>query len=154
MKNLTDDLLKKLIQLDKEVKSRLRKKGLIVPVKNKNGGIRFDSFTVVKDQDGFYSILDHTNEAVVTRINLPQTALLTANSLALGKYKDTALINNDQYYGYADFEEKLYKKALARPDKSLDYFDLSFEKYNTAHLKKRLYRGEVMKSFEKLTKLV
>lgn len=154
MKNLTDELLNKLIQLDREVKTRLRLKGLVVPIKNKNGSIKFDAFTVVKDRDGFYSVLDHANEPIVERINLPQTAVLTANNLALGRYKDSDLINSDRRYGYADFEEQLYKKAMAGVGKSLDHFDLSLEKYNTAHLKKKMYRHEVMKSFEKLSKLV
>lgn len=154
MKNLTDELLNKLIQLDREVKNRLRLKGLVVPIKNKNGSIKFDAFTVVKDRDGFYSVLDHANEPIVERINLPQTAVLTANNLALGRYKDSDLINSDRRYGYADFEEQLYKKAMAGVGKSLDHFDLSLEKYNTAHLKKKMYRHEVMKSFEKLSKLV
>jgi hypothetical protein len=154
MKNLTDELLNKLIQLDREVKTRLRLKGLVVPIRHKNGNIKFDAFTVTKDQDGFYSVLDHANEAIVSRINLPHTALLTANNLALGRYKDLDLIDSDKRYGYADFEEQLYKKAISGVGKSLDHFDLSLEKYNTAHLKKKMYRHAVMKSFEKLAKLV
>ena len=154
MKNVTEDLLNKLVQLDREVKSSLRKKGLIVPVKSRDGSIYFGSFKVVRNSHGFYSIIDHTNEAIITGINLPQTAMLTANDLALGKHRDPKLISSDRSYGYADFEEELYKRALARKDKNIDYFDISLEKYNIAHNKKRLHKREVMVSFEKLVKLV
>ena len=154
MKNLTEDLLHKLAQLDKDVKSRLRQKGLVVPVKNKNGTIKFGWYTVTRANDGSYSILDHANEAIVNGINLPQTALVTANSLALGLHHDQQLIAADKSYGYADFEEQLYKKAMSRTDKGLDYFDISLEKHNIAHAKKMTYRRTIMKSFDKLTKLV
>jgi len=154
MKNVTEDLLNKLVQLDREVKSSLRKRGLIVPIKSRDGSIYFGSFKVVRDSRGFYSIIDHANEAIITGINLPQTAMLTANDLALGKHRDPKLISSDRSYGYAEFEEELYKKALNRKDKPIDYFDIQLEKYNIAHNKKRLHRQEVMKSFEKLVKLV
>jgi len=154
MKNLTEELLKKLVQLDREVKSSLRKKGLVVPIKGKDGEVNFGTFKVIRDNDGFYSIIDRKNEAVVTGINLPHTALIVANNLALGKHNDAGLISSDKNYGYADFEEQLYKKAISRNDKTLDYFDLSLEKYNSAHNKKQIYRREVMRSFEKLVRLV
>lgn len=154
MKNLTEDLLKKLSQLDREVKSQLRAKGFVVPIKSKNGTIKFGWYTVVRNNDGSYSVLDHANESIVSGINLPQTAVITANSLALGKHKDAQLIDLDRRYGYADFKEQLYKRAIERDDKSLDYFDINLEKHKTALHKKAVYRCEITKSFDKLTKLL
>jgi hypothetical protein len=154
MKNLTEDLLKKLAQLDRDVKNQLRAKGFVVPIKGKNGSIKFGWYTVVRNNDGSYAILDHANEAIVSGINLPQTALITANSLALGKHKDSQLIDVDKKYGYADFKEQLYKRAVERVDRSLDYFDINLEKHKTALHKKAVYKREITKSFEKLTKLL
>lgn len=154
MKNLTEDLLKKLSQLDREVKSQLRDKGFVVPIKNKNGTIRFGWYTVVKNTNGSYAILDHANEAIVSGLNLPQTALITANSLALGKHTDSQLIDLDRRYGYADFKEQVHKKAIERDDKSLDYFDINLEKHKIALHKKATHKREIMTSFEKLTKLL
>ncbi len=154
MKNLTEDLLKKLSQLDREVKYQLREKGFVVPIKGKNGTIKFGRYAVVKNNDGSYAILDHANEAIVSGINLPQTALITANSLALGKHKDSQLIDLDRRYGYADFKEQLHKRAIARDDRSLDYFDINLEKHRIALHKKATHKQEIMKSFEKLTKLI
>jgi hypothetical protein len=154
MKNLTEDLLKKLSQLDREVKSQLRAKGFVVPIKSKNGTIKFGWYTVVRNPDGSYSILDHTKEAIVSGINLPQTALITANSLALGKHTDSQLIAMDKSYGYADFKEQLHKRAIERDHKNLDYFDINLEKHKIALHKKAAHKQEIMKSFEKLTKLI
>ena len=154
MKNLTEDILKKLSQLDKEVKYQLRAKGFVVPIKGKNGSIKFGWYTVVRNNDGSYSVLDHANESIVSGINLPQTALITANSLALGKHKDSQLIDLDRSYGYADFKEQLHKRAIERDDKSLDYFDINLEKHKIAMHKKAVYKREITKSFEKLTKLL
>jgi hypothetical protein len=154
MKNLTDIIIKKLEQVTREVKQQLREEGFVVPVKDKNGHIKFGTYTIVRDSYGLFSILDHTKEPIITGINLPHTALLTANNLALGRYKDDKLLSKDQRYGYAEFKEQLYKKAISRTDKGIDHFDLSMEKYKTAQLKKQLYRNEILKSFEKLSKIL
>jgi hypothetical protein len=154
MKPLTDNIIKKLLLVDREVKLRLREEGLVVPIKDKTGHIKVGSFKIARDSHGLYCILDHTNEAIITGINLPQTALLTANSLALGRFKDDSLLDKDQRYGYADFKEQLYKKAMSRTDKGIDYFDLSVERYKLAKIKKQQFKLEVLKSFEKLSKLI
>lgn len=154
MKNLTEDILKKLSQLDKDVKYQLRAKGFVVPIKGKNGSIKFGWYTVVRNNNGSYSVLDHANESIVSGINLPQTAVITANSLALGKHKDAQLIDLDRSYGYADFKEQLHKRAIERDDKSLDYFDINLEKHKNALHKKAVYKREITKSFDKLTKLL
>ena len=69
-------------------------------------------------------------------------------------YKLLALIDVDKKYGYADFKEQLYKRAVERVDRSLDYFDINLEKHKTALHKKAVYKREITKSFEKLTKLL
>jgi hypothetical protein len=154
MKNLTEELMKKLAQLSRDVKQRLYKEGLVVPVKNKDGSISFGTYRVLRDASGYYKIVDYSNEAVVDQINLPQTAVVVANGMALGRYRDTDLINEDKGYGYADFEEQLYKKNMARKDSSLDKFDVSLGKYTIVHAKKKTHKAAIDKSFEKLTKLI
>jgi hypothetical protein len=154
MKPLTEELYKKLTVLGRNVKQQLRQKGFVVPVKNSNGSISFDKFTVIHKSNGFYTILDSHQDPVIDQINLPQTAVILANNLALGKYKDDKLIKNDQYYGYAEFEKQVYKRALMRKGTSLMHFDVSQSKYSTAHEKRELYKKTIMASFEKLTKLI
>ena len=58
---------------------------------------------------GFYSILNYCNDVVVDYINLPQSAALLANRLALGKYMDDNILIADRSYGHALFEEELHK---------------------------------------------
>jgi len=154
MKPLTDDLYKKLATLGRNVKQQLRQKGFVIPVENTDGTVSFDRFTVVHKTNGFYTILDHTHEAVVDQINLPQTAVILANNLALGKSKDDQLINQDRAYGYAEFEEQVYKRAVKRKDTSLVHFDVSQNKYSAAMAKRKMFKNTIMTSFEKLVKLV
>lgn len=147
----TEDLYRKLQKLSEAVKSDLRRKGLVVPVRRKDGSIDIGHYKIVKNKYG-YSVLDHTNDIVHDHINLPQTAILTANRLALGQYKDDVLLNADTQYGYAEFEDELYKRALT--SKTISNFDIQICKYGTARIKKEAYKRTIDNSFQKLIKLV
>lgn len=151
MKLTTEELYLKIQKLSESVKLDLRRKGLVVPVKNKDGSINVGSYRIVKNLQG-YTIVDYTNEVIVDRINLPQTAIITANRLALGQHKDTVLLNSDTQYGYAEFEEALYKRAVQ--SKTLKNFDIHLSKYGTAHLKKESHKNAIANSFHKLIKLI
>lgn len=155
MKNIPDDLYKKIVKLSDAVKFDLLKKGVVVPVKNKNGSINVGHFKIVKTDDGYYNILSRSGDVVVDQINLPQTAAVIANSLALGRFKDDSLLDADRRYGFALFDETLHKHSLERSNKkSLEYFDLMLTKSLIAKAKKDKYKQDVIKSFEKLIKLV
>jgi hypothetical protein len=147
----SEDFYKKISQLTLDVKHTLRSKGLIVPVKNQDGTITLDRFTIVKDFDG-YAILDYDNEALIQRINLPQTAIIVANKMALGRYRDTELLEIDRQYGYCDFQEKLYRKTMPKTD--LERFSIYMTKYEIAQVKKQQFKQQIARSFEKLIKLV
>ena len=109
------------------------------------------NYLIVKDFEGFYSILDRDNDVVVDQINLPQTAVVVANNLALGRYKDVNLINADKNYGYAAFDELLHMRAVEKSSKkSLEYFDVMLTKGMLARAKKESYRSDIVRSFEKL----
>lgn len=150
---LNRDIYKKIVLVTNTVKDKLRRKGIAIPVKNDDGTISFGSYTVKKDRDRFYSILDYSNNAIVSKINLPQTALLVANNLALGKFLDKELISLDQNYGFALFEEEL-EMHLSRKNVSADIYSLRMTKALKAKYKKDLYKKDIERSFEKLRKLV
>ena len=155
MKPVTDDLYKKIVKVSTAVKKEFRDKGLVIPVENKDGSVTLDNFTISKDRDGFYVILNHSGEAIVDQINLPQTAAVIANGLALGRFLDYKLLRLDKEYGYAVFDEALHERAVRRSNKkSLDYFDLMLTKCMIARAKKEHYKSNIVKSFEKLIKLV
>jgi hypothetical protein len=155
MDHLPEHLIKKILHVSNEVKEEFRKKGIAIPTMNDNGSISLGHYTIKKGTDGFYNILDYSGEAVVSQLNLAQTAAIVANNLALGKFVDDELVNKDRRYGYAVFEEEQAKRALAKSSKKdLDYFDLMLTKHMIAKAKKNLYKSEIVKSFEKLRNLV
>ena len=124
MKNLSIELYNKIQKLSEDVRLDLERKGVVVPVKNKDGTISVGYYKIVKNDNG-YSILNHAGLPEVDGINLPQTAVLIANSLALGKYRDNKLIDFDRRYGYALFDEELHTRAVAQSKKkSLEHYDL------------------------------
>jgi hypothetical protein len=151
MNTTTEELYRKIQKLSESVKADLRRKGLVVPVKHKDGTIKIGSYKIIKTDQG-YSILDSTDDVVQSHINLPQTAIITANKLALGQHKDTTLLLNDTKYGYAEFEEEMYKRALT--SKTISNFDIQISKYGTAHIKKATYKSAITNSFQKLIKLI
>ena len=155
MKNIPDDLYNKIVKLSDAVKKDLLKKGVVVPVKNKNGSINVGNYKIVKNNEGYYNILSRSGDVIVDQINLPQTAAVVANGLALGRFKDDNLIDSDKRYGFALFDEMLHTRSVENSSKkSLEYFDLMLTKSLIARAKKEKYKQDVIKSFEKLIKLV
>lgn len=155
MKPINDDLYRKIDRVTSEVRENFRRRGLVIPVENKDGSITLENFTIVRQGTGFYAILNRNGEAVVEQINLPQTAALLANGLALGRFLDNDLLVKDRNYGYALFDETLHERAVQRSTKKpLDYFDLRLSKCMIARAKKEQYKNDIVKSFEKLQKLI
>lgn len=147
MNQLTNDLYQKIVFISNEVKQNFYKNGIVIPVKNKDNSIILGNYTIVKDNDGFFNIKNYCNEIVVEKINLPQTAILLANGLALGKFLDETLLQKDKKYGYAFFEETLYKNKKKN-------IDLVLAKYSQAKAKREYYKRDIDRSFEKLRKFV
>lgn len=152
MKLLPNDLYLRIRQLDHDVKEKLKRQGVVVPKKNKDGTISVGHYKIVKNPQGFYSILDYSNEAIVEKINLPQTAAIIANKLALGKYLDNDILNADRRYGHALFEETLHNHlgGVKIKKNDLDAADVMFTKATISKHKKEKYREEVVSGFEKL----
>jgi hypothetical protein len=153
MKEITEDLYQKIQNTSREVQAELRKKGLVVPVKLPKGYIKIGDFTIVKNRAGWYNIVDAWGEIIVKQINLPQTAAMLANGLALGKMIDSELVAVDRNYGYALFEETLYNRNT-KLNKTIDHYHISTTKFNIARIKKEQYKSEIVRSFDKLLKLV
>ena len=153
MENLPNNLYRKIQQLSFEVKEELRKKGVVAPMKNDDGSIGIGPFKIVKTGEG-YSILNNRNEIVEDNINLPQTAVLLANDLALGRFRDNTVISNDRKYGYALFEEQLHTRIKTRKNSTITYFDVSLAKASEARSKKEYYKRDLLNKYEKLMRLV
>ena len=153
MNQLPDHLFKKIESISNEVKKNLRRKGIAIPMDNEDGSISLGDYKIVKIDENFYSVLDYSNNPVIEKINLPQTAVMLANDLPLGKFLNHRILEIDRNYGYALFEEMLTKKSLKNVRKPLDQYEIMNTKCLIAQAKKTHYRYEIIKSFEKLRKL-
>jgi hypothetical protein len=154
MKTLTDELYKKIENLNNQVRLDFYNKGMVLPIKHRDGSIGIGMYKIKKTAGQFYAILNYNDEIIVDRINLPQTAALVANELALGKFLNQDLIQIDRDYGYALFEEELHHRAVLRSNrKGLDYFDIMMSKRMISRAKKEAYKHNIMKSFDKLKKI-
>lgn len=154
MKQLPNDLYQKIETLNKDVKEQLKLQGIIVPVKGNNGSIKIGHYTILRNNLGVYSILNINNNTVVDNINLPQTAALIANRLALGKWVDDELIKVDQKYGHAEFDELLHTHLAEKNAKSKNYdrAELMIMKSSVARYRKDQHKKSITRSFDKLLK--
>ena len=155
MHKIPAHLFRKIETVAKTVKAELRSKGYVFPVKNFDGSITLENFTIAKQPTGFYSILNSHNETVVDKINLPQTAAILANGLALGKWLDDEIYRYDQEYGYKSFEQELFnKRAVVNLKKNnIDRAELLFIKAKVAHDKVENVKRHIFDSFEKLRRI-
>ena len=152
---INNQLFKKVEQLAEGVKKDFQAKGLVIPVKELNGSVKFNNYTIVRDRSGFYSIVSSDNITVVANINLPQSAIILANALALGRGTDHKIVNYDKQYGFNSFEEEQCKRvaASAAKKKEWDRMDTVIIKQNIAHHRAEHARDTVLKSFEKFRRL-
>jgi hypothetical protein len=153
MENLPSKLYNKIQQLSFEVKKDLQKRGMVAPVKNSDGSVNIGYYKIIRNKLG-YSVLDSYGDIVEQGLNLPQSAVLLANSLALGRYKDKVVVDNDRRYGYALFEEELHTKKKESKKTSLEYYDVSVAKASEARSKKEFYKKDLLNKYEKLMRLV
>jgi len=155
MRITAEELYKKFVEVSAEVREDFRRRGLIVPVSNKDGTISVGPYRIVKDRNDLYTIIDSKNRVEIDSINLPQTAIIMANDLALRKFLDRGIIKRDQEYGYALFKEQLYRRALQRSkNQPIDRYDLMAAKNLINREKKERCRRDIEHSFEKLTKIL
>jgi len=152
MKKTPDDVYNQVKHLAEKVKLELQKQGVAIPSKAEDGTIVVGHYKIKKSKTGFYSILNYCNDVVVDFINLPQSAALLANKLALGKYMDDAILNADRSYGHALFEEELHKILAEKSIKSknIDRAEIMFTKCNIAKFKREQHKKTIVNDFEKL----
>jgi hypothetical protein len=151
MKQIPDDIYQKVKQIGLNVKEQLKSQGIVIPTKTEDGAIRVGHFTIKKSK-GFYQVLDYRNDTVIDNINLPQTAAIQANRLALGKWIDDELSLADTGYGHLLFEEELHTHLAEKSLKlnNIDRADIMFTKRNIARHKKEQHRKTILYGFEKL----
>jgi hypothetical protein len=147
-----EKLYKAMDLLTHDVVASLRRRGIVIPKICEDGSVKIGRFNIVKDEHGQYEIKDQEGACLHRGINLPQTAIVLANDLALGRWEDQRLIAADVKYGYADFEEHLhthnYTKAKDRVKSGVSLAKISASRGKKTQLKKI-----VMDRFDKLRSL-
>lgn len=147
-----NDIYERIAYLNKLVKNNLQQKGIVVPIQQKNGSVKIGNFYVIKNPQGFYTINNNRGSVIVENINLPQTAILIANKLALGKYLDTDILNFDRHYGYAFFDECVQFNSLKKnlSKKNFDKVDILTNKFEISKNKKNYYKKLIDTNYRKL----
>jgi len=148
------NLFEQFQKLAKSVKQDFAKKGIAVPARRKDGSIQVGQFVIVKEHNAYY-IKNSNNSVIEGPLNLAQTAVVIANDLALGRWPDTGLIRNDQWYGYKAFEEQVANNIadLASKKKDADRADFSRYEAGIALSQKLQYKKSIDARFNKLCKL-
>jgi len=152
MKPLPDDLYQKIEILNQTVVEKLRRQGIVLPVKTTTGTVSIGKYFIEKNKNGSFEIVTRRGDHIVSDINLPQTAALVANNLALGKWLDRDLLAVDQKYGHASFDELVHQKSAERSIKLKNYdkAEIMMIKSSIARHKKEYYKKTISASFEKL----
>jgi len=153
MKLTKNQLFHKVEDIAKQVKEDLRKKGYVVPVKERNGTINLDGVRVCKVKETFYSIYDRYDRVVVENLNSLQTAIVLANRLALNKPLDDLLVEADRQFGFQSFKlevaETRIKKVPLHSEKWF-YYDM---RRKTAQENTKKHLDVIQKSYKKLANL-
>lgn len=136
-----------------KVRETLRARGIVIPSENSDGSINIGNYLICKS-NGVYQIKTCSGTIVEDCINLPQTAIIVANGLALGKFTNYDALFLDQKYGYAAFEEELHKShATKNIDLDDDRAELLMIRSRINRQQKNKYRRAIDKSFEKLLRI-
>jgi hypothetical protein len=155
MKKNPEEIYAQIQLINQSVRQKLNNRGLVAPAVNNDGTIRVGNYKIVKEPTGFYTVVDRFHRAMASNINLPQTAAVLANNLALGQWTDQNLITLDRRYGYALFDEEVHERSAKRStqQKNWDRSELMWEKSRTARQRKESYREKILLSFNKLIKI-
>ena len=149
MKKIPNNVYNQFQLVAKQVLTDLKSKGHVVPVREPNGSLKFEKFVVVKNDNGLYSVkskrITHYDN-----LNLPQTAAIIANNLALGQIIDVKLVNLDRDYGFKLFEEEVYRRAAKRQKNNIDQIVFYDTRKQIAKVQKQAIKDRIMKSFKKL----
>jgi hypothetical protein len=153
MTDLDPSLFIKVEKIAKTVIDSLKKKGYVVPSLLSNNRVNFDGFIVGRDREGYYYITNPRKDLLIDKINLPQTAAVIANNLALGRNNIENLLDQDKYFGFRDFDTLIFKRAMDRNKQDIDQFAYWQTRYNIARQQAKSHKITIVNSFEKLRSL-
>ena len=153
MKITSEKLYQKIQELAKKVKNDFRRKGLIIPTRNNKYSIRIGNYLIKRKENEFYAVVSVDGEVMADQLNLPQTAALIANQLALKQQFDKGLVEVDREYGYACFEHQLYNRDKERMLMDPNYVSVKAYEYEDSEQKAATLKSYIIYQFEKLNKI-
>jgi len=153
MKKIPNSVFNQFELVARQVLTDFKNRGHVIPVRQPNGSIQYEKFLVSKNTKGLYSVTSK-NITYFDNLNLPQTAAIVANDLALGKIVDSMLINIDRDYGFKLFEEELYQQASKRKKNNIDQVIFYDTRRQIARVQKQELKGRIMRTFKKLTNIL
>jgi hypothetical protein len=147
-------LFEKFEKLAKAVRQDFKNNGLIIPKQNKDGSVQIGDYTIIK-RNNAYVVNNSRGHVVVGPVNLAQTAIISANDLALGRWVDKKILESDQWYGYKAFAEQAANACAdkAYKDKDPDRGDFVLGKAVVAGEQKLHFKRSIDSRFDKLCKL-
>jgi len=146
-------LYQKIKDLTKKIKQDLRRKGMIIPTRKNKSIIRVGNYLIKRKENEFYSVVSVDGEIMADQLNLPHTAAIIANQLALKQQFDVSIVNRDREYGYACFEDQMYTRAKERMDLDPYYNDIKVYKYQESGERAENLKKSIIAQFEKLNKV-
>lgn len=153
MKITAEKLFQKVKDLARKTREDFRRKGFAIPVKKDDGSIRVGRYLIKRKDNDFYTVVSVDGEVMADQLNLPQTAAVVANHLALKNYLNKEIIEKDREYGYAYFENQLYQRAKDRSLVDPDYFDVKVSKFEHSGEQAEEYKRQILSQFDKLKKI-
>lgn len=132
-------------------KKEFREIGVVIPTTNERGQIKIGRYIIDKNSKGYF-IQNSYGEVVYSEINLPQTALLVANSLALGKVVNQNILNYDIQHGFSEFEELNYQRLSKNLMQKKDWerYQAILIKQELAQERAEFAKKEIQRAFAKL----
>ena len=144
-----------IVSLTEKAREDLKNCGVAVPIQDKNGKIKIGKYEIIRKGDGQYKVINDQYETVYDNLNLLQTAILVANSLATNQRINREVLRQDLVYGTKMFDDINYdrlSKTYLNQRKFKQSANMSIQSDYAADLANRA-RNAVLKTYEKLFRL-
>lgn len=116
---MSDRLYDQLLEVTEKAKEYFRSNGFVIPTQEDNDRVRIGRYTIERSEEGF-AIFDQDRNLAHDVVNLPETAILVANAMALGKPPNHNVMLYDQRYGFSHFDlinsQRLARSRAAQHD--------------------------------------
>jgi hypothetical protein len=129
------ELVNRLCKVKDEVKTALRKNGVVAPIKTSRG-VKLDDYEIVLENNT-YKIYNRWGEIEVHSINYLQSAILMANNMALKKTPKIDILSEDMQAGSAEFDSKVFEHRFKKSLNESDVFGIQHYSVRLAETRRK-----------------